>query len=228
MDSRGSLDVASRTDRGVSAVANALVLDSALSGAALLRALNGTSPRIFFTGARVVPMEFRVRHALMREYRYYAGVPFRVPGRVAEAASRLTGRVDVRSLGRQLPSTTPTWREVESVRIEQDARTVVVRAPSFVWGMVRKIVGALRAVDAGRLSLARLTDALEGRVRLTLPMAEPGPLVLWEVSFGLPWDHIWRGPNRQQALWWSSASADAAARARVLAVLPPAVGASAD
>ena len=78
---------------------------------------------------------------------------------------------------------------------------IEVRAPSFVWGMVRKIVAAFREVEAGRISLERLDAALEGRVRLTLPMAEPERLVLWEVEYAEPWDHHWAGPNRHQKQW---------------------------
>ena len=73
-----------------------------------------------------------------------------------------------------------------------------IRAPSFVWGMVRKIVAALREYDTGRLTLARLEAALAGRVRLTLPMAEPEGLVLWEVEYAIPWTLTWNGLNRHQ------------------------------
>lgn len=76
---------------------------------------------------------------------------------------------------------------------------IEVRAPSFVWGMVRKIVAALREVDAERLSIARLRDAVEGATRLPLPLAEPEPLVLWEVEYPMAWEHVWTGPNLHQA-----------------------------
>jgi len=75
---------------------------------------------------------------------------------------------------------------------------VEVRAPSFVWGMVRKIIGALREYDAGRLTLARLEAALKGDVRLTLPTVDPEGLVLWDVEYPLPWTLSWTGPNRHQ------------------------------
>ncbi len=76
---------------------------------------------------------------------------------------------------------------------------IEVRAPSFVWGMVRKIVAALREVDSERLSISRLRDAVEGATRLTLPLAEPEPLVLWEVEYPMAWEHVWTGPNLHQA-----------------------------
>ena len=216
-----AVKVASRTDRGVSAVGNALVLSSSLSGPSLLRALNGASPQVFFTAATSVPPDFRVRRASFREYRYFfAGPPAR-PDRFGDAARLFAGSVDVRSFGRGLSASEPVRRTVELVRYEpgEPGGLLVVKAPSFVWGMVRKIVGALREVDAGRLPLSRLARALAGEERLTLPIAEPEPLVLWNVEYGLPWQYLWNGPNRHQARWWALTRSELETRRRVLAGL---------
>ncbi|HYB79652.1 MAG TPA: hypothetical protein VEG66_07855 [Thermoplasmata archaeon] len=201
------VEVASRTDRGVSAVGNALTLASPLAPNALLRALNGIAPDIVFTAASEVPDGFRVRKAVRRVYRYFEpahGHDFEV---WQSTARRFSGSVDVRSLGRGLPAGVPIWRTVESVTVTRrtGGATVEVRAPSFVWGMVRKIISALREVEAGRVSLDELEAALRGRTRLTLPMAEPERLVLWDVEFPIPWQHFWAGPNRHQVGWARSA-----------------------
>jgi hypothetical protein len=70
--------------------------------------------------------------------------------------------------------------------------------------MVRKMVAALREVDEGRLTADRLEAALHGRVRLTLPLAEPERLVLWDVEYPFPWQYRWAGPNRHQGRWLTS------------------------
>lgn len=195
------LEVASRTDRGVSARANALALWSEVPAPSLLRRLNTIAPEAFFTAASRIPTDFRVRGASRRVYRYFEPVE---PVRVAEyhrALDLIRGRLDVRSFGRGIPARVPRWRTVESV-VELPAdggRVIEVRAPSFVWGMVRKMVGALREVGSGRLSLVQLRAAIAGRERLTLPMAEPEGLVLWEVEYPLAWEIFWEGPNRYQA-----------------------------
>jgi tRNA pseudouridine38-40 synthase len=216
--SRAPFAVASRTDRGVSAVGNALVVGSDLSGPALLRSLNGLSPAVFFTRATVVEETFRVRRAIRRTYRYFEPSDPARP-ELWEAAARLfAGTVDVRSFGRGVPADRPQWRTVESVTIhpEKSGLVVEVRAPFFVWGMVRKILGALREIGAERLDLAQLSEALRGRRRLTLPMAEPEPLVLWDIEYPIVWQHVWNGPNRHQARWWALAGAEARVRQRVL------------
>lgn len=195
--------MASRTDRGVSAVGNALSIHSPLTAPALLRSLNGIAPDIFFTAASEVPETFRARGATRRVYRYFEPSAGRDFGVWRDTAPRFSGPIDVRSFGRGLASVEPVWRTVESVTVtlRPGGALVEIRAPSFVWGMVRKIVAALREVEEGRLSVARLEAALHGRTRLTLPMAEPERLVLWEVEYPLPWQHHWAGPNRHQARW---------------------------
>jgi tRNA pseudouridine38-40 synthase len=196
-----TLEVASRTDRGVSARANALALDCDLSGPNLLRALNGISPELLFSAASPVAPEFKVRGATRRVYRYFERVPDGGISRWERAARLFAGEIDVRSFGRRIPAKDPCWRRVESVSIRPADRGIAieVRAPSFVWGMVRKIVAALREHGSGRLTLERLEAATLGRERLTLPMAEPEGLVLWEVEYPFGWAFRWTGPNRHQA-----------------------------
>jgi tRNA pseudouridine38-40 synthase len=201
------IQVASRTDRGVSAVGNALVLTSVLPPTALLRVLNGIEPDIVFTAATAVPESFRVRAAIRRVYRYFQPADGHDFQKWQEVAPRFSGQVDVRSFGRAVPAGAPVWRTVESVTVtpHPGGAMVEVRAPSFVWGMVRKVVATLREVDAGRISIDRLEAALHGRTRLTLPMAEPEPLVLWDVEYPLTWEHTWAGPNRHQLAWEKAA-----------------------
>lgn len=212
------LEVASRTDRGVSARANALTIETALSGPTLLRQLNGISTEIFCTAAAPAPPEFRVRKATRRTYRYFLAQPSAVPRRFLAAVGLFEGTVDVRSFGRAIPPERPCWRTVESLTVEASSGGLVleIRAPSFVWGMVRKVVGALVAVSAGRLSLSALEDAVQGRRRLTLPLAPPEGLVLWEVEYPFPWTVRWDGPNRHQAARRAAVAGQLWTRSRVL------------
>ncbi len=219
--SRAPFRVASRTDRGVSAVGNALVVDSELSGPALLRSLNGVAPELFFTRATEVAESFRVRHADRRVYRYFEPSPATELDRWRKATGVIPSQIDVRSFGRAIPPSHPQWRPIEAVTVEAAGPGLVLefRAPSFVWGMVRKLMAALRAVASDRLALAEFESALAGRRRLMLPMAEPEPLILWDVDFPVEWTHQWRGVTRYQAAWWSAARAEVQSRARVVDAL---------
>ncbi len=213
------LDVASRTDRGVSARGNALTLSASLSPPALLNALNGIAPDLFFTDLAPVSADFRPRQAASRWYRYFEPAAGHDRAFWSRVARSFHGRIDVRSLGRGLPRGEPIWRTVDSVEVtalDPDWLVVDLRAPSFVWGMVRKIVGALRAVEAGTLAVDRLDAALQGRQRLPLPIAEAEGLVLWEVHYPISWAISWGGPNRHQERYVSGV-VGAARRREVIA-----------
>ena len=197
----GGLAVASRTDRGVSARGNALTLSSSLPAAGVLRALNGIAPEVFFTAISEVAPDFSARAATGRWYRYFEPAEGHRLERWREGAAKFRGEVDVRSFGRDMPVERPALRAIEEVRVRRSGTRwlmVDVRGPSFVWGMVRKLVASLRQVDNGTLSLARLEAALRGDERLTLPLAEPEGLVLWDVSYPVKWTRWWEGPNRVQ------------------------------
>lgn len=170
--------------------ANAVALTSELPGQVLLRALNGIAPDIVFTHARAVPDSFRPRQAEHRWYRYYEPAEGRRLATWRSGARLLTGPLDARSFGRGFPASTPAARTVDSIEIASRGELfeVDVRARSFVWGMVRKIIGALRAFDAGDLTEADLVAGAAGRRRLSLPLAEPDALVLWEVGYPEPWE----------------------------------------
>ena len=213
------LAVASRTDRGVSARANALALSSARSGPTLLRALNGIAPEILFRRARPVEETFRVRAPRSREYRYL----------LADAAGELDrwrpwlpsflhGPIDVRSFARGVPAERPCWRRIEELELvgAPDGAYLRIRASGFLWGMVRKIVGAMTELAAGRVRPSALEEALRGRRRLTVPLAAPEPLILWEVDFGEEWPFATGRPSRAQSAYLDLERRRALAHTRVL------------
>ena len=220
------LEVASRTDRGVHARANALALSTSVPGPALLRALNGIAPEIWFERAAPVPEGFRVRSARLRWYRYFEPSKDQDLPKWRAAADCFQGPIDARSFSRGLPKETPAVRPVEAVSVTRVGGwlRIDVRAPSFVWGMVRKMVSAMRGVAAGTIPLDDLRAAVAGRSLLSLPLAEPERLVLWEVVHGVPWTERAEIPTRRQGVHFADERNRAAVRARVLAVLDPTRG----
>jgi tRNA pseudouridine38-40 synthase len=213
--------VSSRTDRGVSARANALVLSSRLPGEALLRALNGVAQDIFFTAATPVEETFSPRRALWRQYRYYEPSHDRHVATWRKAARLFEGDVDGGSFGRGLGGDAERFRAIERVRVRamDGVFVVTVQARRFVWGMVRKIVAGIRAVDSGRLSFAQLEAAIRGKTRLTLPLAEPDRLVLWEARLPLRWRYDVAGWSRAQQRYLAAEYDEALVARAVLAAL---------
>jgi len=212
------LEVASRTDRGVSARGNALTLESDLAPGALLRAMNGLAPEIFFTAIARVDESFPVRHAVRRVYRYFEPPGDHDAHRWERVAQLMVGEIDVRSFGRGIPSEHPMIRTVQSIRVAslESGLVVEVTGPSFVWNQVRKMVGALRAVESGKLAPDRLRAAARGERRISLPLAEPDRLVLWDVEFPVEWELRWSGPNRRQRKHWEESLAAMWSRSKIL------------
>ncbi|MGI0150416.1 MAG: tRNA pseudouridine synthase A [Thermoplasmata archaeon] len=221
-----NLEVASRTDRGVSARANALLLTSRFGGDALLGVLNAIAPEIFFSGAAEVPDGFRARAARWREYRYFLRPE--EPGLRSwpEWLPWFTGSpIDVRSFARGIDREGPTLRSIDAIELTEGIGGAVLRlqASGFLWGMVRKIVSALRATGSGAVAPGALRAALAGRVRLAFPLAPPEPLVLWQVEHGVAWTHRPARWSRRQAGYFAEELARARARSEVLpTLLPPA------
>jgi tRNA pseudouridine38-40 synthase len=216
------LEVASRTDRGVSARGNALALTSSLEAPALLRALNGLAPEIRFTDARPIDPAFRVRSASHREYRYFVPGDWAGVERWSSWTGLFSGRsVDVRSFGRSIASAQPVWRTVDRAELHGGPHgyELRLRAPSFVWGMVRKIVGALQACAEGRIAPSDLAAATRGERRLSVPLAPAEPLVLWEVEYPGPWTAHADRFTRAQEAYLHRASREAEIRSRVVAQL---------
>ena len=215
------LEVASRTDAGVSARANALALSSELPLTALLRGMNGIAADIYFTAGRRIPSDFRVRSAQWREYRYYLPGDVHRAKRLQKIAAQLPAQVDARSFGRGLPVDRPLFRDLDSLRVHFDGHGVRIdlRARSFVWGMVRKIVGGLLSCEEGRLALPMLVRAANGTTRLTLPLAPADGLLLWEVRYPTRWSLRYTRRGRGQSTHLIEARRRAETRHRVLGVL---------
>ena len=218
-----SLPVASRTDRGVSARANALVVDSPLPGRSLLRALNGIAPDIFFSAAHAVDETFNPRHATSRTYWYLEPDAGRDLRSWQDAGAHFVGRVDVRTFGRAVPTDHPTWRAITQVSVVSDPPWIVVRvtAPAFVWGMVRKIVAAIARTAAGELALADLDSAIEGRHRLTIPLAAPEGLILWDVRYPFEFSIMNERASVHQRRFWEGERLRAARSAALVDRLGP-------
>jgi tRNA pseudouridine38-40 synthase len=217
------LAVASRTDRGVSARGNALLLPSSLPAPRLLRALNGLVPEVFFTHARAVEPGFLPRRATGRTYRYLEPARYHDLGRWKELARGFVGTWDVRSFGRGLPPDVATLRTVNRVEVAREGPWLVVEfeGRSFVWGMVRKIVAAMRAAEAGEITETELDAARRGESRLAIPLAEPQGLILWEVHYPFRWGRAVGPLDQPQRRFWAEQKELAALRSAVLQRVAP-------
>jgi tRNA pseudouridine38-40 synthase len=175
---------AGRTDAGVHALGQCahLRLNQRIDPADICRALNKRLPRdVHVLAAAPAEPSFHARHdAVARSYVYQISrrrtalaKPWvwwvRDPldaNSLRAAAQRLTGRHDFRNFAEIDPGTadTSTLVEVESVEVVEDGALILVRivASHFLWKMVRRVIGTLAQVGAGRLALNEMERLLEG------------------------------------------------------------------
>jgi len=188
---------ASRTDKGVHALGAVCTIKTDFREEELLRALNGNLRGIVFWGKARVKESFRPRHASSRTYVYifppgYMGENVR---ETVEAAELYRGVHDFSLLCRPdaTKRTTPV-REIlfSELRREGEWWLFTVVGRSFLWNQVRKMAQALHLISLGELSAGDLEEMLKGKESgeavlkkrgVTISLAPPGGLILWDVHY---------------------------------------------
>ncbi len=186
------LRVASRTDRGVSAIGNVVAFDMEFSLRGLLPAFNAKARDILAWAAAEVSGTFDPTRAKERWYRYT--LQERVDAqRLRDALTWITGRHNFR---RFVTRDARPPLEIRSIGVVDaaDGIAIDVRAESFAWNMVRRIVDAGQAYGRGKVSEADLKAALEDRGPYHPGRADPRFLVLVDVDHGLAFP--WRADRR--------------------------------
>jgi tRNA pseudouridine38-40 synthase len=189
----GDFQGSGRTDAGVHALQQVAHVDlrRALAPETLRRRVNDALPAdIHVLAVQQVPHRFHARHsAVGRSYLYQVArrrTAFAKPfvwwvkddldiGRIREAAARFTGLHDFRSFTDADPDEGSTKVRLESLAVQEDGDLVLIRVAGshFVWKMVRRIVGVLVEVGAGRLTVEGaagfLIEQSPDPARLTAP-----------------------------------------------------------
>lgn len=176
-----------RTDAGVHALAQVahLRLAGRAEPEALRRHVNDALPAdIHVLAIEAAPRAFHARHdaiarsyvfqisrrrtALAKRFVWWVRDPLDA-ARMSVAAERLVGRHDFAQFCEKPKTQTSTIVVVESATLAESGSLILVRlvASHFLWKMVRRVVGGLVRVGAGRLSLDEFADWADGRVPST-------------------------------------------------------------
>ena len=202
-----SLQGASRTDAGVHAkaqVAN-FFLKKDISPQKIMSALNAKLPRdIVVLEVENVPNDFNARFGAKGKYYRYVifNGEFRSPfendyslffpgsldiAKMQEGADFLIGTFDFASFGvnpkREIASTIRTITSIDVIR-EKEKIYIDVYGDSFLYKMVRSIVGTLLEVGSGRRKPAEVKEILDRKDRCCADKtAEPQGLYLMKVFY---------------------------------------------
>jgi len=199
-----ALTAAGRTDAGVHALGQVVnfKLERDFPVRQLPGALNARLPRdIAVRSAEIVDDSFSARYsarARLYAYRIRQGLPREAYQRqyawglhdnldlsaMQAAAERLEGKHDFRAFGRSPRPGGHTVRQVYDITVSGLGEwvTIAVAADAFLYGMVRRIAGALVDVGRRRRSLDWI-DGLLGGSTLGLRLAPPQGLVQVGVQY---------------------------------------------
>ncbi len=203
---RIKLSVAGRTDTGVHAKGQVIsfVTCSSIRVPAIKPALNSClPPDIQVKKVQEISLNFHAqKSALSRLYRYiiynhpfpnpfYRNFSWHIPfsleiGNMREASRYLIGRHDFSSfLAQGSPVYSPV-RKIEKLVFFVKGRFIVIyiRADSFLYRMVRNIIGTLVQVGSGRISPPEVKEILDAKDRTAAgPTAPPQGLYLVRITY---------------------------------------------
>jgi tRNA pseudouridine38-40 synthase len=179
--------VASRTDRGVSALWNVVSFDTNFREDRLLRALNGVSEGVAFMASAKVDHGFNPRMAAGRWYRYLAPADDVALEEFRECARLFVGTHDFRRFCK--PEGRNTIKEVRSIEVLAIGEMIVIdlRAREFLRNMVRRMVAAMLSVGKAEAALDEVLSALAGK-ESSFGLAPAEGLTLMQIDHGLEWN----------------------------------------
>jgi len=180
--------IASRTDRGVSALGNVIAFNTSLGSVAAVRALNAKLSRVWAWAVTEVVPDFDPRRARERWYRYELPPDHDIE-RLQSALSLFTGEHDFRNFTRDRTRTVLRIDDANAIRAG-DLIALDFRAPGFRWNLVRRLVSAALRVESNTVTLEQVARALEGTARSDLGLARPEGLTLMDVSFDFEFQSV--------------------------------------
>lgn len=191
----------------MSAVGNVLSLQSPLEGPEIIKYLNHDLENIFFHGYAHVSEDFNPRYARERWYRYLLPIHLNEQGshcifssgksigfdlQVArDALVCFHGEHDFTSFSKYRGNKDPIRRifstsvEVEEIITGLPPVVIIdIKGESFLWMMIRNMIGAMMAILGGSWPEHRIKEMLQNPGAFQKPTPAPAtPLLLMDVAF---------------------------------------------
>ncbi len=165
---------AARTDRGVSASGNVIMIEDQNDPNKSLRMLNAFTKDVFFSAYAKVANDFRPRHCISKTYAYLVQKP---KVWYEETVKKFQGKHDFASFCRR--DQRSAIRSIDSITCETEGKNIITRfrAKSFVWEQIRSIVGFSNSDLASNFE-DPFTSPPDRRI-----VARPEPLILERIDY---------------------------------------------
>ncbi len=186
------LQLASRTDAGVSALGNVLAFNTDFKKQDVFNILNSKLNHCWFYIVIEVDDKFNPRHTKMRWYRYHLLNKGNLDIELLLSIIKIfEGEHDLRNFANPHIEPGNTVRTLASISAFEDGAWILIdlHAPGFLWNQVRRLVSAWEKCAAGELERAKLETALnEPDNRFDLGKASAEPLFLMDIEYDLEFE----------------------------------------
>jgi len=177
--------IAGRTDRGVHALGN--VISFLTDERVIINQINDVLPRsIRVLAQEKVPLQFKVRYALSRHYRYLLPIitdtVFDI-NKIVEASKIFIGTHDFTNFSKR--SERNPVRTIDEIEIKEgkDLIQIDVVGKSFLWNMVRKIVSVLLMMGKGELPIKSINEFFNPEKDFCISPMPPEGLILMNITY---------------------------------------------
>jgi tRNA pseudouridine38-40 synthase len=159
----GNLKSASRTDRGVSALGNVIKIETDMDIKTVFGILNSQLSNIYFYSYAITAKDFNPRIASERLYKYYfLDLGFDL-NKMNACATLFLGTHDFSAFSkRDSRNSTRTVKRITIKKIN-DFYVLEIAGESFLWNMVRRIVGAIQQVGLNKIGIDDVKDSLRNK-----------------------------------------------------------------
>jgi tRNA pseudouridine38-40 synthase len=182
---RSKFRSASRTDKGVSALGNAIAFDTNKSYKDLLKILNEDFQDIVFFGYSETLEDFYPRYASQRIYRYYLQNNNLNIEKIKECAKIFTGEHNFKNFAKFEDFRNPV-RSIEDVIVDIQNKFITIDfiARTFLWNQIRRIISAIIKFENGQIKRHLILDALNyPNKRIDYGLAKPEYLILKDIKY---------------------------------------------
>ena len=184
----------SRTDRGVSAGGNVIVINTDSDPRGIIPDLNAELDDIVFHGIVEVDEEFNPRHAVQRWYRYYLLDDGRYNENILLQNSNVfLGEHDFKNLSKTDHRENITILSIDSIGISKKDGFLIfdIQARRFLWQMIRRIVACLLEMHDDRVSISEVQASLiDGGERVNLNPVPAEGLILIDIIYRMGFEHV--------------------------------------
>lgn len=177
---------ASRTDKGVSAIGNVILLQTNFKGN-ILSFLNSKLQNIWFYAKKEVSKNFNVRKARERWYRYYLWNENLDKEKIINAKKLFIGKHNFTNFARIEHKRIKTINSIE-INSKGEFLVIDIKAESFLWNLVRRIVSCLKKIGKGEISEEDIVNALQLKKRYDFGLEKAENLILMSVDYGIEFE----------------------------------------